>query len=99
MTRPGSYDATVYGGRVSRPTPVTAVTQARAATQAPPPSRARVPEKWLTVDEVAAELRVSNMTVYRLIHAGELASITVRRQFRVTEKALDAYIWDQEHQA
>lgn len=47
---------------------------------------------FLTVAEVAEIMRVSKMTVYRLIHAGELASVRVGRSFRVPEKAVKAYL-------
>jgi excisionase family DNA binding protein len=46
---------------------------------------------FLTVAEVADQMRVSGMTVYRLIHAGELRAIRVGRSFRVPQDALDAY--------
>lgn len=46
----------------------------------------------LTVTEVAAHLRVSRMTIYRLIHSGELKSVRVGRAFRIPEDAVDAYI-------
>jgi excisionase family DNA binding protein len=44
--------------------------------------------KFLTVAEVAALMRVSKMTVYRLVHSGELASVRVGRSFRVPERAV-----------
>ncbi|WJZ16999.1 helix-turn-helix domain-containing protein [Corynebacterium guangdongense] len=47
---------------------------------------------FLTVAEVAEIMRVSKMTVYRLIHAGELASVRVGRSFRVPEKAVKDYL-------
>jgi excisionase family DNA binding protein len=48
--------------------------------------------KFLTVAEVAAIMRVSKMTVYRLVHSGELASVRVGRSFRVPERAVDEYL-------
>ena len=42
--------------------------------------------------EVAALLRVSNMTVYRLVHSGELEAIRVGRSFRVPEQAVNQYL-------
>jgi len=48
----------------------------------------------LTVAEVAEELRVSKMTVYRLCHSGDLASVRVGRSFRVSRAALDTYLAD-----
>ncbi|MGZ5405070.1 MAG: helix-turn-helix domain-containing protein [Nocardioides sp.] len=48
--------------------------------------------KFLTVAEVAAMMRVSKMTVYRLVHNGELPAVRVGRSFRVTEDDVDAYL-------
>lgn len=48
--------------------------------------------QFLTVAEVAAVMRVSKMTVYRLVHAGELASVRVGRSFRVPERAVHDYL-------
>jgi excisionase family DNA binding protein len=46
----------------------------------------------LTVAEVADLLRVSNMTVYRLIKAGDLAAIRVGKNYRIRRDDLDAYL-------
>jgi len=48
--------------------------------------------KFLTVAEVASIMRVSKMTVYRLVHAGELPAIRVGRSFRVPENAVHQYL-------
>ncbi len=48
--------------------------------------------KFLTVAEVAAVMRVSKMTVYRLVHSGELASVQVGRSFRIPERAVHEYL-------
>lgn len=48
--------------------------------------------KFLTVAEVAASMRVSKMTVYRLVHAGDLPAIRVGRSFRVPEEAVNDYL-------
>ena len=47
---------------------------------------------FLTVAEVAAMMRVSKMTVYRLVHSGELPAVRVGRSFRVLEKDVDEYL-------
>ena len=47
---------------------------------------------FLTVAEVAAMMRVSKMTVYRLVHSGELPAVRVGRSFRVLEKDVDDYL-------
>jgi excisionase family DNA binding protein len=48
--------------------------------------------QFLTVAEVAAIMRVSKMTVYRLVHSGELPAVRVGRSFRVPEKAVHDYL-------
>lgn len=49
---------------------------------------------FLTVAEVAAVMRVSKMTVYRLVHSGHLPAIRVGRSFRVPENAVHDYLRD-----
>ena len=44
--------------------------------------------KFLTVAEVAAIMRVSKMTVYRLVHAGELPAVRFGRSYRVPGTAV-----------
>jgi excisionase family DNA binding protein len=48
--------------------------------------------RFLTVAEVAAIMRVSKMTVYRLVHSGEMPAVRVGRSFRVPESAVDEYL-------
>lgn len=48
--------------------------------------------KFLTIAEVAAVMRVSKMTVYRLVHSGELPAVRVGRSFRVTEDDVNDYL-------
>ncbi|MCZ4555172.1 excisionase family DNA binding protein [Rhodococcus sp. PvR044] len=48
--------------------------------------------QFLTVAEVAALMRVSKMTVYRLVHNGELPAVRVGRSFRVHAKAVHDYL-------
>lgn len=50
--------------------------------------------RFLTVAEVASIMRVSKMTVYRLVHSGELEAIRVGRSFRVPEHAVNQYLHD-----
>ena len=49
-------------------------------------------EPLLTVGEVAALMRVSNMTVYRLIKAGHLAAIRVGKNYRLRRSDVEAYL-------
>jgi excisionase family DNA binding protein len=46
--------------------------------------------RFLTVAEVADMMRVSRMTVYRLVHSGDLPAIRFGRSFRVPESAVAA---------
>ena len=49
--------------------------------------------RFLTVAEVASLMRVSKMTVYRMVHAGELGAVQVgRRLFRIPEPTLIEYL-------
>ncbi|EMD29040.1 helix-turn-helix domain-containing protein [Amycolatopsis oliviviridis] len=48
--------------------------------------------QFLTVAEVATLMRVSKMTVYRLVHSGELPAVRVGKSFRVPEKAVHEYL-------
>ena len=50
------------------------------------------PRRTYTVAEVAAAMRVSKMTVYRLVHSGELPAVRVGRSFRVPEQAVHDYL-------
>ena len=48
--------------------------------------------RFCTVAEVAARMRVSKMTVYRLVHRGELPAVRVGRSFRVPEHVVEEYL-------
>lgn len=48
--------------------------------------------QFLTVAEVASLMRVSKMTVYRLVHSGELPAVRVGKSFRVPEQAVHDYL-------
>lgn len=48
--------------------------------------------RFVTVGEVAELLRVSNMTVYRLVQAGELPAVRVGRSYRIREEDVDRYL-------
>ena len=49
-------------------------------------------DRLLTVVEVAATMRVSNMTVYRLIKSGDLAALRVGKNYRVRESDVGEYL-------
>ena len=56
---------------------------------------AELPEvRFLTVAEVAELMRVSKMTVYRLVHDGKLPAVQVGRSMRIPEEAVRDYLRD-----
>ena len=61
--------------------------------------RVQPDQRYVTVAEVAAQLRVSNMTVYRLIQSGELPATRVGRSYRLREEDVDRYLAEQYTQA
>jgi excisionase family DNA binding protein len=48
--------------------------------------------KFMTVAEVAATLRVSKMTVYRLIGSRTLRAVRFGRSYRVPESEMEPYV-------
>ena len=55
--------------------------------------------RFLTVQEVADLMRVSTMTVYRIIKSGELPAVRVGRSFRVRDVDVDTYLGNRYTQA
>jgi excisionase family DNA binding protein len=53
-----------------------------------------VGDRLLTVAEVAATMRVSNMTVYRLIKNGDLPALRVGKSYRIRESDVDVFLSD-----
>jgi excisionase family DNA binding protein len=51
-------------------------------------------DRLLTVGEVAGTMRVSNMTIYRLIKGGQLAAVRVGKNYRIRESDVDRYLSD-----
>lgn len=51
-----------------------------------------VSTQLLTAAEVADQLRVSTMTIYRLIRSGELKAVRVGRNYRVPVAELEGYL-------
>lgn len=49
-------------------------------------------DAFLTPTEAAQRLRVSKMTVYRLIHGGHLPAVQIGKAFRIRERDLVAYL-------
>lgn len=49
-------------------------------------------EPLLTVGEVAGIMRVSNMTVYRLIKSGQLVALRVGRNYRLRRADVERYL-------
>ena len=46
-----------------------------------------LPRLW-TVTEVASALRVSKMTIYRMVHSGELTHVRVGNSYRIPDDAV-----------
>jgi excisionase family DNA binding protein len=46
----------------------------------------------MTVAEVASMLRVSTMTVYRLIQAGDLPALRVGKSYRLRSEDVDQFL-------
>lgn len=51
--------------------------------------------RFVTVSEVASQLRVSNMTVYRLVQSGQLPAVRVGRSYRIRADDVDRYLGEQ----
>lgn len=54
---------------------------------------------FYTVAEVANLMRVSKMTVYRMVNAGDLPAVRFGRSYRVPESAVAAIINPQQTQS
>jgi len=54
--------------------------------------RPMLDDHLLTVREVAGAMRVSNMTVYRLIRAGDLRAIQIGKSYRIRESEVGRYL-------
>lgn len=48
--------------------------------------------QFMTVAEVAALMRVSTMTVYRLIKAGDIPAVRVGKSYRLREDDVDQFL-------
>jgi excisionase family DNA binding protein len=48
--------------------------------------------RFFTVAEVARQLRVSNMTVYRLVKSGQLSAVRIGRGYRIREDDVRKYL-------
>jgi putative molybdopterin biosynthesis protein len=58
-----------------------------------------VEETYFTVEEVAERLKVSNMTVYRWIKAGNLAAYKIGGEFRITERDIESFLESRRYHA
>lgn len=50
--------------------------------------------EWLTVADIATRMRLSKMTIYRLIHSGELPAINIGNSFRIHAPVFEQYLAD-----
>lgn len=51
-----------------------------------------VGERLFTVAEVAEIMRVSNMTIYRLIKSGQLQALKVGKNYRIRASDVEQYL-------
>jgi excisionase family DNA binding protein len=49
-------------------------------------------DRLLTVAEVADTMRVSNMTIYRLIKSGDLAALRVGKNYRIRQADVERFL-------
>ncbi|MBG02323.1 MAG: excisionase [Acidimicrobiaceae bacterium] len=56
------------------------------------PKKSEQPARFMTVAEVADLMRVSSMTVYRLIKAGEIRAARVGKSYRIREDDVDQFL-------
>jgi excisionase family DNA binding protein len=100
---PGAQPTRGWSASADRTEPATDPGGADGRSAAGSRSRPDEPDlatlKFLTVSEVARLMRVSPMTVYRMIHSGELPALRVKRSYRVPERAVHAYLQAAFHDA
>ena len=80
---PGGRDGRTWGVSVAGGYPIES-----ALVRREPFTEARL----LTVNEVADLLRVSRMTVYRLIKTGDMSAFRVGRSYRLREEDIHSYL-------
>lgn len=49
-------------------------------------------DEYLTVEEIAVMMRVSKMTIYRMVERGEIPSLRFGRSFRIRRSDLETYL-------
>lgn len=79
-----AYVAEHYGHKVTR---IWMKPEDQAVVTPTPPAVA-----WMSPADCARELMVSKMTVYRMIHSGELPAHQIGRSFRVTREAFEGWL-------
>ncbi len=50
------------------------------------------PHHFMTITEVAAALRVSRATIYRLVSSGALAATQIGKSLRVSRRTVDEFV-------
>jgi excisionase family DNA binding protein len=51
-----------------------------------------MPEQYYSVEDVARMLQISVSKIRQLVKSGELESVRIGKQIRITETALNSYI-------
>lgn len=49
-------------------------------------------EQYYTIQEIAEQLKVAYLTVYRWIKEGKLEAVRAGKQYRISAKALDKFL-------
>ncbi len=57
-----------------------------------------VEETYYTIQDVADRLKVSYRTVFRWVHAGELAAYKLGQEWRISEEDLKAFLEARRHE-
>src|SRR5665811_1317380 len=88
--RPKWWPSSELAGLAPRSQQIPTFPISHSGVQSPQAEESRSPmeehedSRFLTVTEVAATLRVSNMTVYRLINTGSLAAVRIGKSVSYT---------------
>jgi putative molybdopterin biosynthesis protein len=56
------------------------------------PKTTKKENRFFLVEELAAALRVSNMTIYRYIKAGKIKAYKIGKEFRIGKAEFDAFL-------
>jgi excisionase family DNA binding protein len=90
LTPAGRLHSTFIERKKPTPTPTTLKASLRKLSNKPEPQPKK--RRHLTADEIADDLGVSKMSIYRLLETGELGNFRVGRSYRVPLEAYQRYL-------